>query len=260
MDTIFNMDCITGMQILQDNTVDLTVMSPVYNLGVKYNAYSDKLSIEEYRAHIQKMLIELYRVTKVGGRVCINVPIITKDWGENERRVSADQLFQNCLDNAGFIFREKIIWNKRGVRKRMAWGSYKSPSCPWVTYPVDVILVYVKVNQKKTGRKELATISSEEFKTCTYGLWWVTKKVLKASKKRTSAKDVQKHPAKFPMEIPKRLINFYSYQGDTVLDPYMGIGTTCVVAKKLKRHYIGFEISKEYFEEAKEYLNRVKDE
>lgn len=255
MNTIYNTDCIQGMKSLPSDIVDLTITSPPYNLGVDYNQYRDKLTLDKYKAQIQNLCQELYRISKYGGRVCINVPIITKDWGEDKKRVSADQLFQNCLDEAGFIFREKIIWNKRGVSKRNAWGSYMSPSYPWVTYPIDVILVYVKGTQQLPVYRELITICKEDFIHCSYGLWRIGKQVKKCSKIKSNTDDGKKHPATFAKAIPQRLINFYSYKGAVVLDPYMGIGTTCIAAKELGRKYIGFEIDEQYYNIAKNTLN-----
>nr|WP_307990359.1 site-specific DNA-methyltransferase [uncultured Niameybacter sp.] len=255
MNAIYNMDCIQGMKSLPSDIVDLTITSPPYNLGVDYNKYKDMLTLDEYKEQVYSMCEELYRLSKDGGRVCINIPIITKDWGNQQERVSADQIFQNCLDKVGFTFREKIIWNKRGVSKRNAWGSYMKPSCPWITYPIDVILVYVKGTQKlPVKHKDLITISKEEFIRCSYGLWRINKSVVKCSKTKAKGGDKLKHPATFPKAIPQRLINFYSYKGAVVLDPYMGIGTTCIAAKELEREYIGFEIDEKYYSYAKKAL------
>lgn len=238
------MDCFDGMRLLEDNSIDLVVTSPPFNLGVKYDVYNDKMGIRDYTNFIDHFTQELFRVLKEGGRVCIDVPMITKDWADNGKRYSADHLFQNSLDQCGLIFREKIVWNKKGVSNRSAWGSYKSPSCPWVVYPVDMILVYVKGNQKIMGEKDAITISKQQFKETSYGIWWV----------EVGNKKGSNHPATFPKEIPERLINMYSYKDAIVLDPFMGEGTTCIVANELERKYIGFEISENYFSDAKKNL------
>lgn len=240
---IYNEDCIKGMEKIPDESIDLTITSPPYNLGIKYEGYDDNLSKEEFSEFIQLLCNQLYRITKVGRRVCINVPFITKD-GITNARISADQLVQNCLDKAGFIFREKIIWNKKGVSKRTAWGSYQLPSCPWIVYPTELILVYYKKTDRIQVEREKATLSKKDFKDCTYNIWWVE---LEGEK----SKD---HPASFPDEIPRRLINFYSYKGDLILDPFLGVGTTCIVAKMLEREYVGFEQSSIYYDIALEKL------
>lgn len=240
---IYNEDCIQGMKKIPNEFIDLTITSPPYNLGVAYDEYNDNLSIEEYKKCVQAMCNELYRLTKLGGRVCINVPLITKDYGKGYR-VSADQLYQNCLDEAGFIFREKIIWNKKGVCKRNSWGSYLLPSCPWMVYPTEVILVYYKEKAKIRIDRELVTITKEDFIESSYSIWWVEIKGVNKNE----------HPAVMPEEIPRRLVNFYSYKGDIVLDPFLGIGTTCIVAKNLNRRYLGFEMSSDYYNKALKQL------
>lgn len=240
---IYNEDCINGMKKIPDDSIDLTITSPPYNLGIEYDGYNDNLSKEKYEKFIQSLCDQLYRITNVGRRVCINVPFIMKD-GITNTKISADQLFQNCLDKAGFIFREKIIWNKKGVAKRNAWGSYQLPSCPWIVYPTELILVYYKKIDRIKVEREKATLSKQDFKECTYNIWWVE---LEGDKRKD-------HPASFPDEIPRRLINFYSYKGDLIFDPFLGVGTTCIVAKMLDRKYIGFEQSSLYYDIAVERL------
>ncbi len=241
---VYNNDCMIVMKKIERDCIDLIVTSPPYNLAVKYDEYNDSKPIEEYKKWVQALCKEIYRVTKDGGRVCINVPLITKDF-ESGKRISADQLYQNILDEVGLEFREKIIWNKKGVSKRNAWGSYMLPSCPWIVYPTEVILVYEKGTSKIRVNRELATISKELYKKCTYDIWWV----------EIEGEHSKKHPAVFPKEIPRRLIEFYTYKNDIVLDPLMGIGTTCIVAKELERKYIGIEMSENYFNIACELLD-----
>lgn len=246
MDTniIYNEDSVIGIKKVLDNTVDLTITSPPYNFGVKYDSYNDKLTISEYRKSVQAICDELYRVTKVGGRVCINIPLVTKDH-ETGKRISMDQLYQNCLDQSGFLFREKIIWNKKGVTKRNAWGSFMLPSCPWIVYPTEVILIYHKLKDKREIKKELATVDKDEFIECSYNVWWVEE----------CGAHSKEHPAVMSREVAKKLIDFYSYENDIILDPYLGSGTTCLVAKELNRKYIGFEISNKYYNDVLSKLN-----
>lgn len=246
---IYNENCLEGMKRIPNNFVDLTVTSPPYNFDVKYDTYKDNLSIEEYKKNVQALCNELYRVTKVGGRICINIPLVTKDYISGER-ICLDQLYQNCLDLSGLSFREKIIWNKKGVSKRNAWGSYMLPSCPWIVYPTEIILVYCKKNMKIQVNRELATITKDEFIKSAYNIWWIEK----------DGSSNEKHPAVMARDVARRLINFYSYKDAIVLDPYLGVGTTCIVAHELQRRYIGFEISEKYFCIAKKELNIEQDD
>ena len=240
---IYNMDCLDGLDNLDNNSIDLMITSPPYNLGIEYDTYDDNLPINNYIEFIQNVCNKLYKIIKKGGRVCFNVP---PDVGvlKDNSKVSLDTIFYNCLVKSGFTYRTKIIWNKNQITARTAWGSFCSPSNPNILSPFEYILVFYKQTPKKEGDKTKIDITKEEFIKWTNGIWTIGCE----SKKKIN------HPAPYPEELCRRLIKFFSYVGDVVLDPFMGSGTTAVVAKKLNRNYIGFELSNEYCNLAKERL------
>ena len=137
----------------------------------------------------------------------------------------------------GFKMRGEIIWQKDASRKRfVAWGSWLSPSNPIIRESHEYILLFSKETLKLDKKEK--TMSKPDFKEWTESVW----KMSPASARRIG------HPAPFPIELPKRLIRLFSYEGAVVLDPFMGSGTTAVAAKALNRKYMGYEISKEYVE------------
>lgn len=231
--------------MLEENSIDLTITSPPYNLGMDYGDYKDNLPLDKYISFIQDICNKLYRVTKKGGRVCFNVP---PDIGvlKDNNKVSLDSIFYNCLVNAGFLYRTKIIWNKQQITARTAWGSFCSPSNPNVLPSFEYILVFYKESPKKEGDRDKIDITKEEFIEWTNGLWTFGCE----SKKRV------KHPAPYPEELCNRLIKFYSYIGDTILDPFMGSGTTAVVSSKLNRNYMGFELNQDYIDLANKRIEQ----
>ena len=148
----------------------------------------------------------------------------------------------------GFKCRGEIIWDKgASVGASCAWGSWRSPSNPSLRDVHEYILIYSKGDYKHKGNKDNATISAEDFTEYTKSIWRMS---------TASAKKIG-HPAPFPLTLPERLINLYTFKGDTVLDPFMGSGTTAVACVHNDRKYIGFEINGDFYNLA---LKRMENE
>ena len=238
MNEILNCDCIEGFKKIEDNSVDLILTSPPYNLNISYKDYDDKRPLQSYYNWCQEWISESYRVLKPGGRFCLQIGSFQPSL--NEPTYSK---FTQISQNVGFIFREFIIWNKNQIPKRTAWGSWKSPSNPRISPPFEMIINFHKESPKILYKGE-TDLTKEEFIQWTNGLWVIGPE---------SAKRV-KHPAPFPQELAKRCIKMHTWVGGLVLDPFNGSGTTTKVAKELNRNYIGFDITKEYCDIAKERL------
>jgi site-specific DNA-methyltransferase (adenine-specific) len=134
------------------------------------------------------------------------------------------------------------VWEKNNYNaKYTAWGSWKSPSMPYLKYTWEFIEVFDKETHKKTGDRNAIDITDTEFKEWVVGKWSFPPEI--------RMKDFN-HPAMFPEELPRRLLKLFSYQGDIVLDPFNGAGTTTLVSWKLRRRFIGIDISPEYCEKA----------
>ena len=146
----------------------------------------------------------------------------------------------------GFLMRGEIIWNKEGsVGASAAWGSWKSASNPVLRDTHEYILVFCKSAFKHEGNGD--TISRDDFLTSTKSVW----SIMTESAKRIG------HPAPFPIELPRRLIELYSFRQDIVLDPFMGSGTTAVAAQMCDRRHVGYEIDQDYIDIANKRLQRT---
>jgi site-specific DNA-methyltransferase (adenine-specific) len=230
---------------IPDNSIDLIVTSPPYNVGIQYDTYNDTITYDEYLQWTEKWLTKALRLMKPDGRMCLNIPLDKNKGGQQS--VYAD--ITTIAKKVGWKYHSTIIWNEGNISRRTAWGSWLSASAPYVIAPVETIVVLYKETWKKK-EKGKSDITKEEFIEWTNGLWTFPGE----SKKKIG------HPAPFPIELPKRCIKLFSYVGDTVLDPFLGSGSTVIAAYKLNRKAIGVEIDEKYFKLAikrisKEYTN-----
>jgi site-specific DNA-methyltransferase (adenine-specific) len=240
LNKIHQMDCIEGMKNLDSDSIDLIVTSPPYNLSIGYDSYEDTMPYEQYLEWVEGWIQESFRVLKHGGRICVNVSMESNFGGK--KYIMNDYI--NIFEKLGYVRNSMAIWNKQNATSRTAWGSWKSPSCPNIINPLEVILIYSKGTRKKEGKKENIDITRDEFVEYSLGVW---------NFHSESAKRIG-HPAPFPKELPYRCMKMFSYKGDVVLDPFMGSGTTAVVAKENGRDFIGFDLSEEYIKIANKRL------
>ncbi len=235
---IINDDVFTTNEIKNDS-VDLIVTSPPYNVDIKYNSHNDKISYSDYLEFSRKWLSRCFDWLKDDGRLCLNVPLDINKGGQQS--VGAD--LTSIAKKIGFKYHSTVIWNEGNISRRTAWGSWLSASAPYVIAPVELIIILYKNQWRKNNRHE-SDITKEEFVQWTNGLWTFSGE----SKRRVG------HPAPFPIELPKRCIKLFSYVGDVVLDPFMGSGTTLIAGTLNNRKSIGIEIDKEYCNLAKTRL------
>lgn len=239
MDAIFNRSS-EAMDELPDCSVHLMVTSPPYNVGKEYD---EDLSLDEYLSFLRNVWREVYRVLVPGGRACINIANLGR-----KPYIPLNGLIAHEMTELGFLMRGEIIWDKASsASTSTAWGSWKSASNPTLRDTHEYILVFSKGSfrrDKIDGRK--STISREEFLEFTKSVWEFPSE---------SARKVG-HPAPFPVELPHRLIQLYTFSNEIVLDPFMGSGQTAIAALKAGRHFIGYEISGEYLELAN---GRIRD-
>jgi len=230
------------MTELPDACVHLMVTSPPYNAS---KAYDEDLSFSDYLNLLEAVFQECYRVLVDGGRACVNVANLGR-----KPYIPLSHYVSHLMQNIGFRMRGEIIWDKAAsAGSSTAWGSWQSASNPTLRDVHEYILVFSKGNfQQKRGKEEKATrrdtIAKEDFLEWTKSVWQFP---------TASAKKVG-HPAPFPVELPHRLIQLYSFATDVVLDPFMGSGTTAVAAKQDGRRYVGYETVAEYVALAEERL------
>ncbi len=222
----------TSMHELPDNSVHLMVTSPPYNVGKDYD---EDMSADEYRYLLREVWRETYRVLVHGGRACINVANIgRRPYVPLSAMITADMI------EVGFLMRGQVIWNKQAsAGASCAWGSWRSPSNPVLRDVHEYILVFSKGDfarrKPECGTKQ-PTIGREEFLEWTKSVW----EFPAGSAKKAG------HPAPFPVELPARCIQLYTYSNDVVLDPFIGSGTTAIAAQAAGRHWVGYDISPEY--------------
>jgi len=216
------------------NSIDLIVTSPPYNVDIYYNSYNDSISYEQYLMFSEIWLKKAYALLKNDGRFCLNIPLDKNKGGQQS--VYADIL--TLAKKIGFKYHSTIIWNEGNISRRTAWGSWLSARAPYVIAPVEVIAILFKNEWKKSSGSGVSDITREEFINWTSGVWNFTGE----SKKRIG------HPAPFPVELPRRCIKLFSFVGDTILDPFLGSGSTLIAAVQCRRNGIGVEIDKNYCE------------
>jgi DNA modification methylase len=218
------------MDDLPDSSVHLMVTSPPYNVG---KVYDDDLTLEDYLAFLDRVWMEVRRVLVPGGRICINVANLGR-----KPYIPLHAMLIPGLLNLDFLMRGEIIWNKgSSASPSTAWGSWKSASNSTLRDIHEYILIFSKDTFKRSNPDQREnTISRDDFLEFTKSVW---------SMPTESARKVG-HPAPFPIELPRRLIELYSFQGEVVLDPFMGSGQTALAALQTGRHFVGYEINENY--------------
>jgi site-specific DNA-methyltransferase (adenine-specific) len=216
---------------------NLIVTSPPYSLGVDYGqaGYADDQPYASYLEWVRTWAATLLDVSAPDGRACINIPLDSNKGGK--RAIYADYL--RIFQEVGWTYQTSIVWNEQNISRRTAWGSWLSPSAPFVTAPVEMIALFHKGSFRRPATNDRrGDITRDEFLEWTLGVWTFAG----ANPRRVG------HPAPFPEELPRRLIKLYSYPDDLVLDPFVGSGTTQVAASRLGRRSVGVEINRAFCE------------
>lgn len=243
-----------SMKQVVDNSVALVVTSPPYYAAKEYElergAGGVPSSYVDYLEMLHDVFRECWRVLEPGGRIAVNVANLGR---KPYRSLSAD-VVRILQDDLGFLLRGEVIWLKaEGASGSCAWGSFKSAANPVYRDLTERVVVASKLRldralTKKQREQEgfpfLDTISKESFMESTLDVWRI---------RPESAKRVG-HPAPFPVELPRRLIELFTYKDDLVLDPFVGAGTTALAAKALDRRYIGYDMDPGYISLAKQRL------
>lgn len=258
VDTIFCGDArtMTDNQVA-DRSVALVVTSPPYFTGKEYEtdmaAGHVPSSYVEYLEMLHDVLSVCLTKLEPGGRIAINVANLGR---KPYRSLSAD-VISILQDDLGMLLRGEIIWQKaRGAGGSCAWGSYRSPQNPVLRDVTERVIVASKgrfdravrrAQRQERGLPHEATIDTDDFLESTIDVW----EMPPASATRVG------HPAPFPVDLPRRLIELYTYRGDLVLDPFMGSGSTAVAAVESGRHYVGFDTEETYVELARQRVEEA---
>lgn len=224
---------------IPDNSIALCFTSPPYNVGKEYDI---NMTFEEYTYFLESHLDEIYRTLMPGGRIVFNVANLGR-----KPYVALNALIYNMFSKKGLLPMGEIIWQKaKGASGNCAWGSWMSAKSPRLRDIHEYLLVFAKDRYGRVD-KGFSTISKEEFMAATLSIWEIQPE---------RAKRVG-HPAPFPIDLARRVIELYSYADDVVLDPFGGVMTTCVAAKGLGRHYMGYDNVEEYIEKGLDRLSKT---
>ena len=256
-------DSCSLLQSLDDESIRLSVFSPPYNIGKDYDEYDDKIPQSDWKKMMYTVFSQLHRIIKADGKVVVNVG---KSFAESdvEGRFHfyplAAWVKQIARDN-GFDMWDEYLWDKRGFASRgggALMGSYPYPTNFMASQRHEHVLVFRKWEQNieskrslpptGTPKRELSALTKERWRELTQSLWEI--------ETVTQSNFPIDHGAVYPVELPRRVVQLYSFYGDTVLDPFVGTGTTAVAAKECGREYKGFDVDEKYIEYAKE---RVED-
>ena len=217
------------MDELPNNSVHLMVTSPPYNVTKEYD---DNLTLKEYLGLLRKVFKETYRKLVVGGRVCINVANLGR-----RPYIPLNTYITQIMLGIGFLMRGEILWNKSASSgTSTAWGSWQSAVNPILRDIHEYILVFSKGDFSRQRESKENTCTKDQFLEFTKSIWLFPSE---------SAKRVG-HPAPFPVELPYRCIQLYTFKNDVVLDPFMGSGSTALGALKTGRYFVGYDINKKY--------------
>jgi site-specific DNA-methyltransferase (adenine-specific) len=269
------------MDVVPDASVQLIITSPPYNVAKDYADHDDNLSLDEYVALLNAVWRECYRVLVPGGRLCINVantdrkPYLSLISVIDERLRTSEQTW---------LHRGHIVWDKgASAGISTAWGSFGRSTNPTLRDVHEYITIWSKDQLKLEGGGETG-VTGNQFVAWTRSIWrpeeligelekkiaekladarrrgkddaWIAESIARAVWGQATVpgptvwemitESGVDHPAPFPIELPKRLIELYTKPGDVVLDPFMGSGSTAIAAKVAGRHYVGYELSAEY--------------
>ncbi|MCL4501338.1 MAG: site-specific DNA-methyltransferase [Deltaproteobacteria bacterium] len=232
-----------AMTELPDNSVHLMVTSPPYNVGKEYDRDA---TLEEYLEFLGQVWCEVYRVLVPGGRACINIANLGR-----KPYIPLHAFIVRDLLNLGFLMRGEIIWNKASSASvSTAWGSWRSPANPTLRDVHEYLLIFCKASFSRKSKDKKGTISRDDFLELTKSIW---------NFPAVSARSVG-HPAPFPLELPHRLIQLYTYEDEVVLDPFMGSGQTAIAALLDDRRYVGYEIEPQYVSLAEKRIRQFRQE
>ena len=267
---IINGNCIDEMSKMTNDSIDLIVTSPPYNVGIDYDTHQDEMSMEDYWVFTEQWLTEAFKVLKDDGRIAVNIPyeVNVQDRGG---RVLFMSEFWAIMKKVGFKFYGLVDLDENSPHrsKTTAWGSWMSPSSPYIYNPKEcVVLAYKKdrikkikgepqwngvmtdIEQEDGSIKKKMVYQEEdkkEFMSLVYGQW------------EYFADTKQQTKATFSMDIPMKAIKILTYKNDIVLDPFTGSGTSMVAAEVSGRRWIGIELSPNYCKIAKERVQHFID-
>jgi len=254
-------NALTKLKHMEDASVDLVITSPPYWNAVVYDK-DINTDYETYLNNLTEIFSECSRVLRPNGKMAINTPVmpvpqaIIKQDVRHLKDISAD-LSNKILTNTNLNLFSVYVWQKQ--TSKLMFGSYPYPGNLLENNTIEFINVYVKPGKSKKYPKNVKDnekLKKHEWIDLIQQVWFMIPEDISRKKN---------HPAPYPEKLPARLMRMFScgainsFKGDVILDPFVGTGTTCVVAKKMNRRFIGIDISARYIEHAKSRLYKAKE-
>lgn len=239
---IYEGDCREVLKRVEDNSQHLIVTSPPYNLDIDYGNNRYNMTRDEYAGFTEAWLKECYRVLVDGGRICVNIPMY-----HYKHKYNMYSFYLEIMNRLGFVDRDTFIWVKldglRFAHSPKVYGKV-GPKNPKSKYVYEVVLIMQKGKDWLEGGD--ADITFNQFFEWAHTVWFIKPEYQRVE-----------HPVPFPDELAYRLIKFFSFKGQNVLDPFLGSGTTLKACKKLDRNGIGIELNPDYIALAKRKCDAV---
>lgn len=247
---IYNNDCLDVIGKLEDNSIDLVVTSPPFNVNLgnnKYNKnpydlYQDNKEHRDFIGWLESVFSAIYPKLKSSGRIAINIGD-----RKNGRIATHSDIIHFMTHKIGYLMFGQIIWEKGHIGNRTSWGSWCSPSCPSFPTPYEYILIFAKDSLTLSSSGE-TDLQKQEFIDWSLAIWNI--------QPETNMKRIG-HPAMYPVDLPIRLTKMLSWKNSVVLDPFNGAGSTALACLATNRKYIGIEISKIYCDITRNRINRL---
>ncbi|MHA1766533.1 MAG: DNA-methyltransferase [Promethearchaeota archaeon] len=262
-----------NMQEIDNDSIDLVVTSPPYpmielwdnlfsELNLKIRTALEKKNgnsaFELMHNELNKIWDEVYRVLKNGGFLCVNIGDATRKIGNSFQLFPNHAKVINYCMKLGFKYLPEILWRKRSNKPNKFMGSGMLPPNAYATQEHEYILIFRKNGLRKFGKEELKTRRSSSYFWEERNKWfsdiWED---LKGINQKSELIETRNRTAAYPFELAYRLINMFSIQGDTILDPFLGSGTTILASIASNRHSIGYELDKSLNKLIKERMNNI---
>lgn len=250
---IYNQDCLEGMKLIDDKSISNIITSPPYYNAKEYSHWDE---YNDYLDFLTNVFTKCFRILKDGRMCCINISVVIQPRekrNDESKRIALPFHFVNLMEKIGFKFLEDIIWIKPEGSSKNRNGSFFQNRQP-VQYKPNIVNEYIFVFQKPMNGLIDKIVRS-------YNGYIKENSLVKDKYERTNIwyinpETKSKHSAPFPIELSNRLVTYYSYIEDIILDPFVGSGTTAISCLKLNRNYIGFELDEKYFNLANERIEK----
>jgi DNA modification methylase len=264
----------SSMNFIDDGSVNLVVTSPPYpmiemwddifssmnpEIGTHLRKGNASYGFELMHQELDKIWKELYRVTADGGIVCINIGDATRTIGKNFQIFMNSSRIITYMTKIGFCALPQIIWQKTTNSPNKFMGSGMYPGGAYVTLEHEHILVFRKGLKRAFKGNELILRRQSAYFWEERNIWFSDMWNMKGEKQKSINGENRERTAAYPIELPMRIINMYSKYGDTVLDPFLGTGTTTLAAMVLGRNSIGVDIDESFISSFKKRINNIQD-